>query len=103
MEIVVANRKKVCRRNQNDWCVYLLQCCDGTLYCGITNDLPKRMETHKSGKGAKYTRGRCPVTLVALQPGMNESQARKLEIKVKKQRKNDKVEYLSIPYEEQVW
>lgn len=39
-------------------------CRDESLYTGWTNDLEKRLEAHNSGKGAKYTRGRCPVTLV---------------------------------------
>ena len=43
---------------------YILKCADGTLYCGWTNDLEKRLASHNSGKGAKYTRSRLPVTLV---------------------------------------
>ncbi len=46
------------------WVCYLLQCADGSLYCGITNDLDKRLATHNAGEGAKYTRSRLPVTLV---------------------------------------
>lgn len=42
---------------------YLLRCCDGTLYCGWTNCLEKRVAAHNSGKGAKYTRARRPVAL----------------------------------------
>jgi len=44
--------------------VYILQCKDDTLYCGWTNDLEKRLAAHNTGKGAKYTRYRHPVTLV---------------------------------------
>lgn len=47
-----------------DWVVYLLECADGTLYCGVTNDLEKRIAAHNAGKGARYTRGRAPVRLV---------------------------------------
>ena len=43
---------------------YLVRCADGTLYGGYTTDLQKRLETHNSGKGAKYTRSRLPVELV---------------------------------------
>jgi predicted GIY-YIG superfamily endonuclease len=46
------------------WHVYLLRCVDGTLYCGVSNDLPRRILRHNSGKGAKYTRGRLPVRMV---------------------------------------
>ena len=44
--------------------VYLVECADGTLYCGWTNDLKQRIRTHNTGKGAKYTRSRRPVRLV---------------------------------------
>lgn len=45
---------------------YLLRCCDGTLYCGWTNCLEKRVAAHNSGKGAKYTRARRPVAWLIL-------------------------------------
>lgn len=48
----------------NGWVCYLLKCRDGTLYCGITNGLEKRLASHNAGEGAKYTRGRTPVKLV---------------------------------------
>ena len=43
---------------------YILECADHTYYCGYTNNLEKRLETHNRGKGAKYTRPRLPVALV---------------------------------------
>jgi putative endonuclease len=46
------------------WSVYLLQCGDGTLYCGIALDVAARLVQHQTGKGAKYTRGRGPLALV---------------------------------------
>ncbi|MBQ7507557.1 MAG: GIY-YIG nuclease family protein [Lachnospiraceae bacterium] len=42
---------------------YILRCSDGSLYCGWTNDLNKRVAAHNSGKGSKYTRSRLPVQL----------------------------------------
>ena len=45
------------------WTVYILRCGDGTLYTGCTNDLPRRLAAHQSGRGAKYTRSRLPVAL----------------------------------------
>ncbi len=68
----------------NDWQVYLLKCSDLSLYCGITNDLTARIHTHNAGKGAKYTRGRLPVTLVAESSAMTKSQALKCELHIKK-------------------
>ena len=46
------------------WCVYILRCGDGTLYTGMTDDFEKRLAAHRSGKGAKYTRGRAPFEAV---------------------------------------
>ena len=46
------------------WYVYIIQCRDGSLYTGITNDLAKRLDAHNAGLGAKYTRSRLPVLLV---------------------------------------
>ena len=44
--------------------VYLVRCADGSLYCGWTNDLERRVRTHNAGQGARYTRARRPVKLV---------------------------------------
>jgi putative endonuclease len=46
------------------WIVYILECADDTLYTGITNDMPRRLAAHESGKGAKYTRGRGPYKIL---------------------------------------
>lgn len=64
--------------------VYLLHCSDHSLYCGYTNDLPKRIKTHNAGKGAKYTRGRLPVKLVYSERFRSKSKALKREIQIKK-------------------
>ena len=50
------------------WTVYILSCADGTLYTGITNDLPRRLAQHEAGRGAKYTRGRGPFSLLYAEP-----------------------------------
>ena len=66
------------------WVLYILECKDGTLYTGITDDLPKRFAAHSTGKGAKYTRGRGPLTLLYQEPCPTHSDALKREIAVKK-------------------
>ncbi|MCP4114450.1 MAG: GIY-YIG nuclease family protein [Desulfobacteraceae bacterium] len=66
------------------WKVYLLRCCDGSLYCGVTKDVDARVATHSAGKGAKYTRSRLPVRLVAVSPGLAKRQAFQFEYRVKK-------------------
>lgn len=65
------------------WIVYILLCRDGTLYCGITNDLPKRIKAHDSGKGAKYTRGRGPVKAVYLEELSSKPDAMRREREIK--------------------
>ena len=69
--------------NKQAWVVYLIQCSDDSLYCGITNNLKNRLATHNSGKGAKYTRSRRPVNLVGVSSAMTKSEALKLEHRVK--------------------
>ena len=49
---------------ETSWELYILRCGDGTLYTGIARDAEKRLEVHRSGKGAKYTRGRGPLQIV---------------------------------------
>ena len=66
------------------WTVYLVECSDNTLYCGATNNLIKRINTHNAGKGAKYTRGRLPVVLIARRDELTKSDALKLEAAIKK-------------------
>ncbi len=46
------------------WSLYIVRCADGTLYTGIAKDVEARLVLHNSGRGARYTRGRGPVTLV---------------------------------------
>lgn len=63
--------------------VYMLQCRDGTLYTGITTDVARRAAVHNSGKGAKYTRSRLPVTVVYQEPQPDKSAALKRELAIK--------------------
>lgn len=65
------------------WLVYLLECSDGSFYAGITNRLEHRLEAHNSGQGARYTRSRRPVVLLATQQHPNRSEASKAEAKLK--------------------
>lgn len=66
------------------WCCYLLRCADDTLYCGITNDLDKRLAAHNAGTAAKYTRTRGPVELAYVESCADKSAALKREIEIKK-------------------
>ena len=68
---------------EKTWKLYILRCGDGTLYTGITTDVEKRLEAHRSGKGAKYTRGRGPLELVYRETCGDHSTALKREMEVK--------------------
>jgi putative endonuclease len=75
------------------WFVYLLRCSDNSLYCGITNNLNRRINQHNSSsRGAKYTRARRPVILAYSTSVENRSEASKLEAKIKKMTKKQKEE-----------
>ena len=65
------------------WKLYILRCGDGSLYTGITTDVPARLAAHRSGKGAKYTRGRLPLELIHWEECGTHSDALKRELTVK--------------------
>ena len=65
------------------WYLYILRCGDGSLYTGITTDVQRRLAEHRSGKGAKYTRGRGPLELQYQEECGTHSDALKRELAVK--------------------
>ena len=65
------------------WYLYILRCGDGSLYTGITTDVERRLETHRQGRGAKYTRGRGPLELAYQEECGTHSQALRRELEVK--------------------
>ena len=69
---------------------YILECADKTYYCGYTNDLEKRIETHNSGKGAKYTRGRLPVKLAYYEEFDTKEEAMSREWQLKQLSRSEK-------------
>jgi putative endonuclease len=83
-------RDVIASENQNDWSVYLLRCADGTLYCGITNDIPRRLTRHAGGE-VKYTRGRLPVELVWQEHCGDRAAASRREWEVKQLSRADKL------------
>ena len=76
------------------WFVYMLRCGDGSLYTGITDDVPRRLEVHRAGKGAKYTRGRGPRELVYQEEVSDKSAALKREYAIKRLRREEKEQLL---------
>jgi putative endonuclease len=71
--------------------VYLLRCGDGSLYCGWTVDLDKRVAAHAAGKGARYTASRRPVELAAARPMPDRSAAMREEIRIKRLSREQKL------------
>ena len=75
----------------NDWFVYILQCSDGSLYTGITNDVDRRLHEHNNtSRGAKYTKSRRPVKLKYVRIFKDRSSASKEEARIKKLSRSDK-------------
>lgn len=73
------------------WTVYLLRCADGSLYAGITTDLAARVAAHNAGKGARYTRGRLPVTVAWQKSRQAPTDARRLEYALKQLPREEKL------------
>ena len=71
--------------------LYILRCGDGTLYTGTTDDVARRLAVHQSGKGAKYTRGRGPLTLAYQEACADKSAALRREIAVKRLTRAEKL------------
>ena len=81
------------------WNLYILRCKDGSLYTGITTDVEKRLEAHRSGKGAKYTRGRGPLELVYREECGDHSAALKREAEIKRLSREEKLKLIENPEE----
>ena len=70
---------------------YMLECADGTLYTGWTNDLQKRLAAHNTGQGAKYTRSRRPVCLVYAEVHEDRKEAMRREAAIKRLSRKQKL------------
>lgn len=66
------------------WMTYLLLCADGKIYCGVTNDMEKRLDAHNRGIASRFTRARLPVTLLATSRAMGKAEAFRLEYRIKR-------------------
>ena len=79
---------------EKNWKVYMLRCGDGSLYTGISTDVNRRLEAHRSGKGAKYTRGRSPLELVYVEECLDKSAALKRELEIKALSREEKLKLI---------
>ena len=77
------------------WYVYILECADSTYYTGITTDVARRISEHEAGSGAKYTKGRGPLSLLYQEECENRSFASKREIEIKSLSKAEKLRLVS--------
>ena len=80
--------------NPVPWVLYLLECANGALYAGITNDLPARLNAHANGRGAKYTRANKPTRLVGSVQLADRSAASRAEWHIKQLARRAKLPYL---------
>jgi len=75
--------------------VYIVKCSDGTLYTGYTTEIERRIEEHNLGQGARYTRGRTPVTLMHQETFSTKSKAMKREYAIKSLSRQEKEDLIS--------
>jgi putative endonuclease len=80
---------------RESWITYLLLCADGKMYCGVTNDMEKRLDAHNRGIASRFTRARLPVTLMAKSRAMGKAEAFRLEYKIKRLPKEKKLAALT--------
>lgn len=78
---------------EKSWYVYILECMDGSLYTGITNNLEDRMAAHETGQGSKYVRRRGFLQLLHAIRAEDKSKAAKLEYRIKKLQRDDKITF----------
>jgi putative endonuclease len=87
--IILQNKSKPDKKK--NWLVYMILCSDESLYTGITNDIIRRFEQHKTKKGAKYFYGRQPKKIVFIEQGHDRVTASQREYEIKKFTKEKKI------------
>jgi putative endonuclease len=75
---------ELAKSKESTWCVYILKCSDNTYYTGITNNIKRRIHEHETNKGAKYTKGRNPFSLVYQDKCKDRREASQKEYAIKK-------------------
>jgi putative endonuclease len=76
------------------WCLYLIECRNGSYYAGITNDLDARFAAHVEGRGARYTRANPPLRLIGSRPFADRSAASRAECELKRLPRSRKIAFL---------
>lgn len=80
---------------ERNWYVYILQCADGTLYTGITNDFDRRLKAHNAGTASKYTRVRRPVAMVYQEETDSKGNALRRELQIKSMSRQQKMDLIN--------
>ncbi len=83
------------KRKKAEWSLYVAECADGSYYTGIAKDVEKRIESHNTGKGAKYTAAHGPVKLIFQEPQGDYSTALRREYQVKTLSKERKIRFIA--------
>ncbi|RJP27618.1 MAG: GIY-YIG nuclease family protein [Candidatus Omnitrophota bacterium] len=83
------------RSKKDKWCVYILECKDGSLYTGITKDLEKRINQHNRGAGCRYTKYRFPVRMLYNESCFSRPDALKREAEIKSWERNKKLRFIA--------
>ncbi|MBI4971006.1 MAG: GIY-YIG nuclease family protein [Candidatus Omnitrophica bacterium] len=91
-----AKEKKSKRIKREDWYLYLLECCDGSFYTGITNNLERRFKMHNDGKASRFTRSRRPVKMLYQEKLKSRTQALVRECAVKALPRKKKEELIGL-------
>lgn len=77
--------------------LYLLRCADGSLYCGWTTDIQRRLAAHRAGTASRYTRSRSPIELAAVVPVADRSAALREEARIKRLPRAAKLQLIDRP------
>ncbi len=80
----------------SNWKLYIIHCSDDSYYTGITTDVDRRFEQHRSGKGAKYFYGRQPLQVVYIEDCANRSQASQREAEIKSMSRSQKIQVFNL-------
>lgn len=84
MPISVLSNSAPIKISPSPWYVYIVRCGDNSFYTGLTNNIRRRLNQHNTNRGAAYTKGRGPITLIHLEPFATHQEAARREIAIKK-------------------
>lgn len=89
-------------KNEKQHTFYVLECSDGSYYAGYTNDLTKRIAVHNDGKGAKYTRGKRPVSCIFSEIYETKQAAMQAEYAFKQLTRKQKMDYMGGQVDDEI-